>query len=226
VKQLPAAVLWDMDGVLVDSEPLWTVVEIELATALGGTWSAEFKAAVVGTRLDVAVPTILRSFGAPDSAEQVAATSAWLLGRMVEHLAAELPVVAGAAALHAALAAKGVPQALVSSSYRVLVEAVLALGVGPFATTVAGDEMQHGKPQPQPYLLAAELPGVDPARCVVLEDSPPGVASGTAAGCAVVAVPTLPGVVVEPAARRLVVATLEDVDVAVLADLAVGAPTP
>jgi HAD superfamily hydrolase (TIGR01509 family) len=101
--------------------------------------------------------------------------------------------------------------ALVSSSYRVLVDAVLAGGVGPFAVTLAGDEVDRGKPAPDPYLLAAQRLGVDVTRCVVLEDSPAGVASGEAAGCAVVAVPSVPGVHLTATPRRLVVPTLADV---------------
>lgn len=209
----PAAVLWDMDGLLVDSEPLWTVAEIELATQLGGTWDDGIKASVIGTRLDVAVPTILRYFGAPDGPAQVAETSAWLLDRMVQLFASSSALLPGAGNLLAELAAAGVPTALVSSSYRILVDAVLAQGHGPFALTVAGDEVTHGKPHPEPYLLAAERLGVDPARCVVLEDSPSGVAAGEAAGCAVVAVPSLPEVHFAAAPRRLVVPSLAQVGV-------------
>ena len=207
------AVLWDMDGVLVDSEPLWTVAEVELAAALGGTWNAEIKAAVVGTRLEVAVPTVLRFFGVPDTAEQVAETSQWLLARMVELFQADLPVLPGTVELLAALRDEGVPMALVSSSYRVLVDAVLDQGVGPFSLSIAGDEVQHGKPHPEPYLTAAQRLGVDPARCVVLEDSPSGVAAGEAAGCAVVAVPSVPGVLFDSGPRRLVVPSLAQVGV-------------
>jgi HAD superfamily hydrolase (TIGR01509 family) len=206
------AVLWDMDGLMVDSEPLWTQAEVELATSLGGTWDDEVKSRIVGTRLDVAVPTILAYFGVEATEERVATTAAWLLHRMVELFSAgDLPLLPGVRALLAAVAAEQVPMALVSSSYRVLVDAVLAGGVGPFALTVAGDEVERGKPAPDPYLLAAERLGVDVTRCVVLEDSPSGVASGEAAGCAVVAVPSVAGVQLEPGRRRLVVPTLADV---------------
>ena len=208
------AVLWDMDGLLVDSEPLWTIAEIELAALLGGTWTDEIKAQVVGTRLDVAVPAILRHYGAPDTAAQVAESSAWLLDRMVALYGGTSALMPGAAELLAAVDAAGVPQALVSSSYRVLVDAVLASGVGPFALTVAGDEVTHGKPHPEPYLTAAAKLGADPRRCVVLEDAPSGVAAGEAAGCAVVAVPSVTGVAFEPAPRRLVASSLTQVGVA------------
>ncbi len=203
------AVLWDMDGLMVDSEPLWTVAEVELAQSLGGTWDDEVKARIVGTRLDVAVPTILGHFGVAATPDRVADTAARLLARMVELFRADdLPLLPGVQPLLAALADERVPMALVSSSYRVLVDAVLAGGVGPFAVTIAGDEVERGKPAPDPYLLAAERLGVDVTRCVVLEDSPSGVVSGEAAGCAVVAVPSVAGVHLEPHSRRLVVTTL------------------
>lgn len=202
------AVLWDMDGLMVDSEGLWTIAESELAESLGGTWDDEVKALVVGTRLDVAVPAILRWFGADSTPERVAGTADRLLSRMVELFAGELPLLPGVAELLRALDDEGVPMALVSSSYRVLVDAVLAHGVGPFALTLAGDEVGQAKPSAEPYLTAAARLGAAPSRCVVLEDSPSGVASGEAAGCAVVAVPSVLGVRLAPRPRRLVAPTL------------------
>ncbi|MFP5218957.1 MAG: HAD family hydrolase [Actinomycetes bacterium] len=211
------AVLWDMDGLLVDTEPLWTVAEHELAARAGGTFTPWMKAAIVGTRLEVAVPTLLTMLGAPATPDDVARTSRWLLERMVELFGQPLPLRPGAARLLAALARAGVPQALVSSSYRVLVDAVLAHGTGPFATTLAGDEVARAKPDPMPYLSAAARLGADPARCVVLEDSPAGLASGSAAGCAVVAVPDVPGVHLDPGPRGRVVGSLEELEPATLA---------
>ena len=214
-----AAVLFDMDGLLVDSEPLWTVAEVTLAEHLGGTWTSEMKAAVVGTRLDVAVPTVLRMLGRPVDDAAVAQVSAWLLDRMVQLFGEDLPLRPGAAALLDAVLARGVPTALVSSSYRPLVDAALAtLGAGRFAVTVAGDEVTRGKPHPEPYLRAAARLGVDPAACVVLEDSLAGVRAGEAAGCVVVAVPDVAPV--PAAAGRHVVGTLVDVDVDWLLSLA------
>jgi HAD superfamily hydrolase (TIGR01509 family) len=211
VSGLPAAVLFDMDGLLVDTEPLWTVAEEEMARQLGGEFTTELKAALVGTRMEVAVPTFLRWYGAPCTPADVARTSEWFLSRMVELFSERPLLLPGVAELLDGLARAGVPTALVSSSYRVLVDAVLAHGIGPFVVTVAGDEVTEGKPHPQPYLLAAQRLGVHPAACVVLEDSPAGVASGEAAGCAVVAVPSVPGVAFGPAPRRLVVPSLEGV---------------
>ena len=206
------AVLFDMDGLLVDTEPLWTVAEVELAERLGGVWGDEIKAAVVGTRLDLAVPTILRHYGVESTPAAVGAATTFLLGRMVELFATDLPLHAGALELVDAVRERGTPTALVSSSFRVLVDAALALlGAHRFDVTVAGDEVTHGKPDPEPYLTACERLGAAPAASVVLEDAMSGVRSAEAAGCHVVAVPFVAPI--PPAPRRTVVGTLTEVDV-------------
>lgn len=209
----PAAVLFDMDGLLVDTEPVWAIAEVELVARLGGSWSDELKQAIVGTRLDVSVPTILRWYGVDPEPQVVAESSRWLLGRMVELFAQGVAVQPGALELLAGLRRAEVPVALVSSSYRVLVDAVLGQGLGPFALSVAGDEVGHPKPHPEPYLSACARLQVEPSRCVVLEDSPTGAASGEAAGCAVFVVPSVPGVELHPGPRTLVRASLADVSV-------------
>ena len=215
-----AAVLFDMDGLLVDTEPLWTVAERELAAELGGEWTDELKASVVGTRLETSVPIILAGLGHAPTPELVAATQRRLLARMVELYAAELTPLPGAVALLAALREARVPVALVSSSYRVLVDAVVAqLGLR-FDLVLAGDEVAHAKPHPEPYATACERLGICAACAVVLEDSPAGIASGEAAGCAVVAVPSVPAVHPEPGPRRLVRGSLATLDVADLRALA------
>jgi HAD superfamily hydrolase (TIGR01509 family) len=203
------AVLWDMDGLLVDTEPLWTVAEEQLAGRLGGTWDQELKARIVGTRLETAVPTILRWYGVDPTPAAVADSTAWLLARMVALFADEVQLMPGVQSLLAALTEAGIPMALVSSSYRALVDAVLQHGLGPFATSVAGDEVQHGKPHPEPYLLACKRLRVDPRHCVVLEDSVAGAQSGLAAGCAVVGVPSVDGIVIPSTDRQVVVRSLE-----------------
>lgn len=215
----PAAVLFDMDGLLVDTEPVWTVAEVELCTSLGVEFTTAMKAAIVGTSMTTAVPTLLRHVGAPCEQQDVDRTTTWLLDRMVTLFAQTPVLLPGVADLLAELADNEVPVALVSSSYRVLVDAVLAHGFGPFHVTVAGDEVGHVKPHPEPYLTAAARLGVDPGRCVVLEDSPAGVAAAEAAGCAVVAVPSVHGVAFDSAPRRLVVPSLDGVGLAHLTDL-------
>jgi HAD superfamily hydrolase (TIGR01509 family) len=137
---------------------------------------------------------------------------------MTDRLARRVPWKPGARSLLAELRAAGVPLALVSSSYRRLVDAVLGhLPAGTFATSVAGDEVRRPKPSPEPYVTAAARLGVDPRDCVVLEDSPTGVAAGEAAGAVVVAVPDLNPV--GPTPRRPVLSTLSGVRTADLAAL-------
>lgn len=205
-----------MDGLLVDSEPAWTLAETEIVSALGGTFTQAIKAAIVGTRLDVAAPRVVELAGLDVAPAEFAEL---LLARMVELFAAELPLRPGAGELLDRLAVAGVPLALVSSSLRVLVDAALVtLGEHRFVATVAGEEVVRGKPDPEPYLTAARLLAVPPASCLVLEDAPSGIASGEAAGCLVVGVPdTVP---LDPAPFRPVLASLADVDLSSLRELA------
>lgn len=213
-----AAVLLDMDGLLVDSEPLWTLAEEELAERLGGTWTAALKAAVMGTRLDVAVPTILHAFGRDAGPDEVTEASAFLLARMRRLYASAVPVRPGALGLLEGLHTAGVPAAVVSSSFRSLVDAVLdTLGHRWFATSVAGDEVTRGKPHPEPYLTAAARLGVPATDCVVVEDSEAGLRSGEAAGCRVVGVPDTSPLVAAPG--RTLVASLAELDLPLLRSL-------
>jgi HAD superfamily hydrolase (TIGR01509 family) len=211
-----AAVLFDMDGLLVDSEPVWSIAESELAQRHGGTWTLELKQAILGTSLTEAVPRMLAYFGAADADPAEAAQ--WLLARMVELYRGALPLRPGALRLLDELRDAGVPLALVSTSYRILVDAVLdELGRDRFAVTVAGDEVANTKPHPEPYLTAARALGAPPEQCVVFEDSMSGVRSGEAAGCIVVAVPDLAPIEAAPA--RPVLGSLEDVELDWLLDL-------
>ena len=209
------AVLFDLDGLLVDSEPLWTIAERDFAARHATTWTPAMKAAIVGTHLSFSVPTMLSLFGTPSArAADPAAEAGWLLRRVAAEFARGVEVRPGAARLLAELRDVAVPAALVSSSYRQLVDTALAAirsdgSAAWFRVTIAGDEVAPPKPHPQPYLAAAAALGVDPARCVVLEDSPAGVAAAEAAGCAVVAVPEVTPI--PPGPRRRVVATLRDV---------------
>jgi len=132
--------------------------------------------------------------------------------------AGRVVVRSGARGLLAEVAAAGLPRALVTSSQRAFAEAVLSATGMAFPVTVCGEDVTATKPDPEPYLLAVKLLDVDPAGCVVLEDSPNGVASATAAGCRVVAVPSL--VSIPPAPGRLVVPSLRDVSLAALRGLA------
>ncbi len=208
---LPAAVLFDMDGLLIDSEPLWTVAEREIAAELGGEFTPAIKAAMIGQALPTAVPLLLAGLDTPASrAADPVAIAERLLARIAELFAEELPLQPGARDLLELVRRHGIPTALVSSSYRLLVDTALTvLGSDAFDVTVAGDEVPAAKPAPDPYLLAAEWLGADPARCVVLEDSAAGMHSALAAGCRCILVPTFPpdelpdGVDVHPTLERV-----------------------
>ena len=206
-----AAVLFDMDGLLIDSEPVWSVAEAELASMHGGLWGVELKALILGTSITDAVPTMLRYFGLDPSPADIEEATAWLLDRMVTLFATDLPLRPGALELVDALRAAGVPLALVSSSYRVLVDAALrTIGPERFDFTVAGDEVARTKPDPEPYLVAAAALGVDPGDCVVFEDAPSGIAAAEAAGCLAIGIPGHAPLVATPC--RPVIASLADVD--------------
>lgn len=207
-----------MDGLLVDSEPIWTIAEIELATKLGGEWTDEVKAAVVGTRIDTAMATILEWYDAPREATDVEDAIGFLLGRMVELFHDDLPLMPGALELIDGVRALGAKTALVSSSYRVLLDAAIdTMGMQRFDTTISGDEVTHGKPDPEPYLLACERLAIGPATAIVIEDAMSGVRSGEAAGCVVVAVPHVAPIEATP--RRPVVESLTKIDPNWLLDL-------
>ncbi|MFG1699556.1 HAD family hydrolase [Nonomuraea sp. NPDC049309] len=186
-RPLMAAVLFDMDGTLFDSEPLWDVSLADLAEKLGGRLRPEIRRRVVGCNLRDSAQLVQDDLGVVADAE---ASAAWLLERTRELFALGVPWRPGAQEVVASVRRSGVPTALVTSSHRVLVDEVLAqLEPGTFDTVVCGDEVSRPKPDPEAYLTAARRLGVDPRRCVALEDSPPGIAAAVAAGCLVVAVP-------------------------------------
>jgi HAD superfamily hydrolase (TIGR01509 family) len=144
---------------------------------------------------------------------------------MLERAAAGRVIVRpGARELLAEVAAAGIAHALVTSSQRAFAAAVLASTGLRFPVVVTGDDVTAHKPDPQPYLLAARLLGVDPGRCVALEDSPNGVASAAAAGCLVIAVPSL--LPIQPAPGRVIVGSLTEVNLKGLGLPASGAGMP
>jgi HAD superfamily hydrolase (TIGR01509 family) len=206
------AVLFDMDGLLVDTEPQWYAAERETVGRLGGTWGPENHRDLLGSNLGVATAYMLAHTG---SSESPARVEGWLEDAMTRQLEQAVTPQPGAVELVRALRAQGVPLALVSSSVRAHIKAVLScLPELVFDASVGGDEVRRLKPDPEPYLTACALLDADPDRCVVLEDSPPGVAAGAAAGCRVIAVPSV--VPIAPAPGRLVVASLTEVTPALL----------
>lgn len=188
----PSAVLWDMDGTLIDSEPYWMTSETELITSWGGTWTHEDGLSVVGMGLADAA-AIFRSRGVDLPVQQIVDH---LTDRVIERTRAAVPWLPGARELLAEVREAGIPTAMVTMSLRrmaVLVADAIAAEAGvehAFDIVVAGDDVARAKPDPEPYLHAARLLGVDPAQAIAIEDSRPGVASAVAAGATVIAVPS------------------------------------
>ncbi|MCW2497909.1 HAD family phosphatase [Jatrophihabitans sp.] len=199
-----AAVLIDMDGTLVDTEPYWMAAEFALVDEFGGSWSDEHAHALVGNAL-LTSAHYLREHGGVDLEPELIVER--LLTSVVAAAREELPWRPGARELLASLRAADVPVALVTMSYDVLAQTMIdGLPAGTFDAVITGDQVVDGKPHPEAYLTAAARLGVDPTHCVAIEDSPTGLASAEAAGCVVVAVPHR--VTVAPAPRRRFVDSL------------------
>jgi HAD superfamily hydrolase (TIGR01509 family) len=208
-------VLFDMDGTLLDSEKVWDIALEDLAEHLGGTLSAPARQSMVGSSLWRSIQIVHADLGIEADA---AASATYLTERTAALFATHLVWKPGAQELLENVRAAGLPAALVTSTHRRLTELALDfIGRGYFAATVCGDEIEHPKPAPDPYLLAAELLGVDATRCVAIEDSLLGLASAEAAGCAVLAVPS--EVPIAPAPNRTLVTSLRDVDLQFLRSL-------
>jgi HAD superfamily hydrolase (TIGR01509 family) len=209
------AVLFDMDGTLLDSEKLWDIALDDLASWLGGELSAAARQRMVGSSLARSVTILHADLGIEADPES---SGAYLTERTAELFRTELTWRPGAAELVAAVHAAGIPAALVTSTHRRLTEIALdTLGRDRFAATVCGDEVRRPKPNPDPYLRAAELLDVEPRRSVAIEDSPLGVAAAEAAGCPVLAVPS--AVPIPPAPTRKVRDDLVGITVTDLAAL-------
>lgn len=181
-----------MDGTLIDSEKLWDRALDDLMAHLGaGPLQEPARHETVGGSLRFSTGVCFREAGRPDpSEEEMTAACHWLFDRAGELFAEGLPWRPGARELLRALHAAGVPVALVTNTVRSLTETALdTLGRGNFAASVCGDEVSRPKPDPAPYVRAADLLGADPARCLAVEDSPAGATSAESAGCAVLVVP-------------------------------------
>jgi HAD superfamily hydrolase (TIGR01509 family) len=209
-------VLFDMDGLLVDTEPLWLEAETEVMARLGYSWTKQDQEQLLGGSMARTVSYILGKATVPATAGEV---ERWMLDGMLARAAAgRVKVLPGARELLAEVARAGIPHALVTSSVRIFAEAVLEGTALTFPVTVTGDDVKVTKPDPAPYLEAARRLNANPRQCVALEDSPNGVASATAAGCHVIAVPSqLP---IKPARGVTVLSSLSSINVATLRGLA------
>ncbi|MGP3683838.1 HAD family hydrolase [Streptomyces sp. IBSNAI002] len=206
------AVLFDMDGTLVDTEVLWWETTEEVADGLGHRLTDADAPEVVGRAVEDTAAHLVRTVGGGDPAEIAAA----LTERFFRRVEAGAPMRPGAQRLLTALAVEGVPFALVSASPRLVVDSVVggSLAHVPFAFTVSADDTERTKPHPDPYRAAARRLGLEPGACVAVEDSPDGAASAEAAGCGVLVVPSL--LPVPPSPRRTFARSLEEVTPALL----------
>jgi HAD superfamily hydrolase (TIGR01509 family) len=182
-----AAVLWDMDGTLVDTEPCWTAAELALAERYGGIWSPAQSLEVVGFDLLDAARFIREQAGIDVSPERIVEE---MLDDVIEQVEREVPWRPGSRQLLDSLTEAGVPCALVTMSYTRFVKPILqSLPPGSFSAVVTGDTVSRGKPHPEPYLTAARELDVPARDCLAIEDSDTGATSAAAAGCTVLCAP-------------------------------------
>jgi HAD superfamily hydrolase (TIGR01509 family) len=200
----PAAALFDNDGLTLDTEGVWTRAETALFARHGQVFTIEHKREMLGTSPSVSAAKLERYLGCPGEA-----LSAELYALALEEARAGVEPMPGAVALLAALRNAGVPLGLVSNSRRVFVEhALQAAGLaGAFDVVVTADEVARPKPAPDAYLTAAAALDAEASACIVLEDSPTGLAAGRAAGALTIGVASVPGICLE---ADLVATTLED----------------
>ena len=206
------AVLWDMDGTLVDTEPYWIATEQAMAEKYGATWTHADALHLVGSDLIDSGRYIKQVMGLDLSPEEIVEE---LLDGVVAKVELEVPWRPGAVELLTSLTEAGIRCGLVTMSYERFVAPILArLPAEAFRVVVTGDQVANGKPHPEPYLTAAAALGVPPEECVAIEDSSTGAKSAEAAGCLVLVVenhvPVLtgPGRVFRPTLEGLTVADL------------------
>ena len=188
------AVIFDLDGTLVDSEPLWARAETEVAARGGITWSIEEAMACFGKPLTLTIQAIIDKgldLTIDEAVDQ-------MLEAMTSFYHHGVPWLPGALELLHALREESIPTALGTMSYRRLAAQVqVAAPEGSLCVTVTGDEINHGKPDPEVFVTAAAQLGLSPSEVLIVEDSPTGIGAAVAAGATVLAVPPNDGVYYE-----------------------------
>ena len=184
---MTAAVVFDMDGVLLQSEEVWDAVREQFVRERGGRYDPEIQRAMMGMSSPEWSRYLHEHAGVADTPEAI---NAEVVRRMLASYRDHLPLIAGAQDAVRRLAAR-FPLGLASSSNRELIDVVLDVSglASGFAATVSSEEVAHGKPAPDVYLEAARRLGVDPGRCCAIEDSHGGIRSAKSAGMRVVAIP-------------------------------------
>ena len=182
----PAAVFWDMDGTLIDTEPLWGIATYELGELLGRPLTAEVRERTVGVNFDTTLRIVAEWAGHSLVDGDVERYKAWMYARMRELLSEGVEVNPGVGELLVALKQRGTPMLVCTNTERELADACIdAVGREFFVDTITADEVARAKPHPDMYLEAARRVGASPADCLVVEDSWSGMSAGAAAGCAV-----------------------------------------
>lgn len=186
----PAAIFWDMDGTLTDSEPLWEKATYEMSEQLGRRLTSQLRELTVGATFDDTFALCCKHAGyepQPGDAERYREK---MFARAQELYATELRVFPGIRDLLEQLHADGIPMLITTNTQRVVADpAFEVIGLHYFVDTICGDEVPQGKPAPDMYLEAARRVGAYPSDCLVLEDSTAGMNAALAAGCQVVGLP-------------------------------------
>ena len=214
---LPQGIFFDMDGLLVDTEPYWLQTERELMAQFGVLWQSEDQLFCLGGPMEKVgryMSDLAESKQSPE----------WFASELIDRMAEKFTLISpmpGISQLLSEISKNHIPAALVSASPRRLVDAVLASFPNhPFALSISADDVKRGKPHPDPYLKAATLLRVAIENSLILEDSPTGVTAARASGAWVVAVPHIAPIV--PAQRSVVIETLAGASVASLWNLVRG----
>ena len=183
----PAAILFDHDGTLVDTEPVWAAAKVALAAEFGGTWTEQDTLDCLGLSMKFTLDR-LRERGVDLPDEQI---NERLVAKVREALAhQQVEFLPGIERFLTQVRDAQIPAAIVTNATTSIAQRTAdAAPEGTFSVIIGNDETTHPKPDPQPYLLAAQRLGVEPSRCVAVEDSPSGVRSATAAGMKVIVVP-------------------------------------
>ena len=183
----PAAILFDHDGTLVDTEPVWAAAKVALAAEFGGTWTEQDTLDCLGLSMQFTLDRLReRGVNLPD--EEI---NNRLVAKVHKTLARQpVEFLPGIEHFLSEVREAQIPAAVVTNATTSVARRTAnAAPEGTFSVIIGNDETTHPKPDPQPYLLAAERLGVDPTQCVAIEDSPSGVRSATAAGMRVIVVP-------------------------------------
>ena len=214
---LPQGIFFDMDGLLVDTEPYWLQTERELMAEFGVHWQSEDQLFCLGGPMEKVgryMSDLAESKQSPE----------WFASELIDRMAEKFTLISpmpGISQLLSEISKNHIPAALVSASPRRLVDAVLAsIPNHPFALSISADDVVRGKPHPDPYLKAAELLNVKIEHSIILEDSPTGVTAARASGAWVVAVPHIAPIA--PAERSVVIETLAGASVTSLWNLVRG----